>query len=88
MELNDSEKELVDRIAGQKKLYLTFSIVSVLIAVMLLVYYGLIIKNINSLRIVIVVLVLLSGRAHMRQYRSALIIHKLKLWLDDKEGIK
>ncbi len=88
MELNDSEKKLVDRIAGQKKLYLTFSIVSVVIAVLLLVYYGLVIKNINLLRIVIVVILLLSGRAHLRQYRSALIIHKLKLWLDSKEGIK
>ncbi len=88
MELTNSEKKLVDRIAGQKQLYLTFSIISVVIAVLLLVYYGLIAKDFNSLRFVIVLLVLLSGRAHMRQYRSALIIHKLKLWLDNKEGEK
>ncbi len=88
MELNDSEKKFVDRIAGQKKLYLIFSIVSVVIAVLLIVYYSFLTKDTNSLRFVIVLLILLSGRAHMRQYRSALIIDKLKLWIDNKEGIK
>ena len=88
MELNDSEKKFVDRIAGQKKLYLIFSIVSVVIAVLLIVYYSFLTKDTNSLRFVIVLLILLSGRAHMRQYRCALIINKLKLWIDNKEGIK
>ncbi len=86
MELNSSEKKLVNRIARQKQLYLTVSIINVVIAVVLLVYYGLIATDSNSLRFVIVILILLSGKTHMRQYRSALIIFKLKQWLDNKEG--
>jgi uncharacterized membrane protein len=83
VELSDREKSLLNRIARQKNLYLMFSILSVVIAVTLLIYYGLIAKNITSLRFVIVVLILLAGRSHLRQYRSAVILHKVKLWLDN-----
>lgn len=85
MELSDKDKSLLNRISMQKNLYLTFSIVSVAIAGMLLIYYGLIIRDINSLRFIIVILILLAGRAHLRQYRSAVILHKLKLWLERKD---
>jgi hypothetical protein len=83
VELSDREKSLMNRIARQKNLYLVFSILSVVIAVALLIYYVLIAKNITSLRFVIVVLILLAGRSHLRQYRSAVILHKVKLWLDN-----
>jgi hypothetical protein len=85
MELTDKERSLLDRIARQKKLYLAFSIMSVVIAVLLLVYYGLLIKNINSMNFVVIILVLLGGRAHLRQYRSAVLLHKLKVWLERKD---
>jgi hypothetical protein len=85
MDLTDKERSLLDRIARQKKLYLAFSFMSVVIAVLLLVYYGLLIKNINSMNIVVIILVLLGGRAHLRQYRSAVLLHKLKVWLERKD---
>jgi uncharacterized membrane protein len=85
MELTDKEKSLLDRIARQKNLYLAFSFISVVIAVILLVYYGLLIKNINGLNFVVIILVLLAGRAHLRQYRSAVLLHKLKVWLERKD---
>ncbi len=85
IELNDREKSLLDRIAGQKKLFLIFSIVSVVIALSLGVYYGLIAKNINSTRFVLILLILLAGRSHLRQYRSAVLLHKFKLWIDRKD---
>ncbi len=85
MELSDKEKSLLDRIARQKNLYLAFSIISVFIAVVLLVYYGFVIKNINSMKFVLIILILLAGRAHLRQYRSAVILHKLKRWLERKD---
>jgi uncharacterized membrane protein len=85
MELTDKEKSSLDRIARQKNLYLAFSFISVVIAVILLVYYGLLIKNINGLNFVVIILVLLAGRAHLRQYRSAVLLHKLKVWLERKD---
>lgn len=83
MELNNKEKLFLVRVTKRKNLYLTFSILSVIIAVFLLVYYGLIKEDINALRFVIIILILLAGKAHLRQYRSAVILHKLKLWLDN-----
>jgi hypothetical protein len=83
--LSNKEKLLLSRISKQKNLYLTFSIVSVIVALLLLVYYGLVMKNMNGLRFVIVILVLLGGRAHLRQYRSAVILHKVKLWLESPD---
>lgn len=83
--LSNKEKLLLYRISKQKNLYLTFSIVSVIVALLLLAYYGLIMKNMNSMRFVIVILVLLGGRAHLRQYRSAVLLHKVKLWLENAD---
>lgn len=83
MELTDKEKLFLVRVARRKNMYLIVSLLSVIIAVFLLVYHGLIKGDINALRFVIIILILLAGRAHLRQYRSAVILHKLKLWLDD-----
>ncbi|RJQ43559.1 MAG: hypothetical protein C4538_11865 [Nitrospiraceae bacterium] len=85
MELSEKERSLLCHIAGRKNLYLIFSIVSVVVAVSLLIYNGIIAKDLSPLRFVIVILILLTARAHLRQYRSALILHKLKLWLERKE---
>ena len=85
MELNNKEKSLLNRIAGQKKIFLAFSIINVVIAVYLSVYYGLISENGKSIHFVLIILILLGGRAHLRQYRSALLLHKLKIWLETEE---
>lgn len=86
MEITDKEKKFLIRIARWKNLYLTFSILSVIIAVFLLVYHVLIVANMNGLRFAVVILILLAGRAHLRQYRSASILHKLKLWLENLDN--
>jgi hypothetical protein len=86
VELSNKEKSLMNRIAGQKNMYLIFSIISVAVAVILLVYYFLIAKNINSLRFVVIILILMAGRTHLRQYRSALLIHKFKGWFENNEN--
>ena len=85
MELSDSEKSLLNRIAGQKKIFLVFSIINVIIAVYLGIYYGLISENAKSIHFVLIILILLGGRSHLRQYRSALLLHKFKIWLETKE---
>ncbi len=81
--LTDGEKAFLLRIAGRKNLFLTFSVLSVVVAVSFLLYHALIARDLTSPRAVIVLLLLLSGRSHLRQYRSAGIIGKLKPWLID-----
>ncbi len=79
MELSNKEKLFLERLARRRDLYLLFSLLSVGIAAFLLVYHGLIQQDLNGLRFVIIVLLSLAGRAHLRQYRSAVIFHKLIL---------
>jgi hypothetical protein len=83
MEFSDKEKSFLTTVARRKNLYLVFSIVSVLVAVFLLIYHGLIMRDINSLRFLLIILILLAGKAQLRQYRSAVIIGKLKILLDN-----
>lgn len=85
MHLNATEIKLLNRIAGQTKLFLVFSIINVVIAVYLTIYYGLFSENATSIHFVLIILILLGGRSHLRQYRSALLLHKLKLWLERKD---
>ena len=85
MELTEKEKRLLNRISRQKNMYLTFSIVNVAVAVLLVVYYGLVTQNFSAIRIVLIILILLAGRAHLRQYRSALLLSKLKAGLQRKD---
>lgn len=81
-ELTDKEKSFFMRLVRRKNLFLISSILSVVVALFFLVYHGLIIKDLNALRLVVVLLLLLSGRSHLRQYKSALIFSKLKSRLD------
>jgi hypothetical protein len=86
MELSDNEINLLHRIARQKNLYLTFSIINVAVAVLLVVYYGLITNSFSSIKFALIILILLGGRAHLRQYRSAVLLGKLKIWLERKDA--
>lgn len=81
-ELTDKERLFMDRVIRRKKLSLVFSVLSVMIAAFFLVYHGLIMHDLNALRFVIVLLLLLSGRSHLKQYRSAVVFSKLKIWFD------
>jgi uncharacterized membrane protein len=83
LELTEKEKSFLVRTAKRKKLFLTSSVLSVLVAVVFVVYHGLIVGDLNAMRFVIVILLLLSGRSHLRQYKSALIFNKLKSRLGD-----
>jgi hypothetical protein len=85
MDLSDNEKSLLNRIAGQKKIFLAFSIINVVIAVYLSIYYGLFSENAKTIHFVLIMLILLGGRSHLRQYRSAVLLHKLKIWLERKD---
>jgi hypothetical protein len=77
MQLTGKERLFMERTARRKNLFLAFSILSVTAAALFLLYHGLIVKDLNALRLVIVLLLMLSGRSHLRQYRSALIFNKL-----------
>ncbi len=77
-ELSEKEKKFLSRAARRKTLFLISSIATVMVAVSLLVYHGLVAKDMNGPRFVIVLLLLLSGRSYLRLYKSALIFSKIK----------
>ncbi len=76
--LTDQEKKFLSRAARRRSLFLLSSIATVLVAVTILVYHGLIMKDMNGPRFVIILLLLLSGRSYLRLYKSATIFSKLK----------
>jgi len=76
--LTEHEKKFLSRAARRRSLFLLSSIATVLVAVTILVYHGLIMKDMNGSRFVIILLLLLSGRSYLRLYKSATIFSKLK----------
>jgi hypothetical protein len=77
--LTDQEKKFLGRAARRRRLFLLSSITTVVVAGTILVYHGLILRDMNGLRFVIILLLLLSGRSYLRLYKSATIFSKLRL---------
>ncbi len=75
--LTDAEKKFLGRAARRRSLFFLSSIATVVVAVTILVYHGLIMKDMNGSRFVIILLLLLSGRSYLRLYKSATIFSKL-----------
>ena len=82
IELTDSKRLFMVRVMKRKNRSLAFSLLSVMIAAFFLIYHGLIMQDFNALRFVIAILLLLSGRSHLKQYRSAVIFNKLQPWFN------
>ncbi len=76
--LTDQERRFLSRAARRRTLFLLSSIVTVVVAVTVLVYHGLIMRDMNGPRFVIILLLLLSGRSYLRLYKSATIFSKLQ----------
>ena len=78
----DTQQRFVERALRRKKLFLAFSIVGMVIAVVLVAYYGF--RRLNDPtfpigpRAVIVLLILLNSRQNLRQYRFASFIEDYK----------
>ena len=85
-ELTEQEINFLTGAAKRKRLFLMSSIATVVVAAAFLVYHGLIAKDINGPRFVIILLLLLSGRSYLRLYKSAVIFNKLKPGLTTKQG--
>ena len=74
----DTQQRFVERALRRKKLFLSLSIVGIVIAVILASYYGF--RRLNDptypigTHAVIVVLILLNSRQNLRQYRFASFI--------------
>ncbi len=77
-ELTEKEKKFLSGAARRKNLFLISSVATVIVAVSFLVYHGLVTKDMNGSRFVIILLLLLSGRSYLRLYKSAVIFSKLK----------
>ncbi len=76
--LTEQERKFLSRAARRRTLFLLSSIVTVVVAVTVLVYHGLIMKDMSGPRFVIILLLLLSGRSYLRLYKSATIFSKLQ----------
>ncbi len=76
--LTQSEQAFLARAAKRKILFLLSSLATVAVAATFLVYHGMIVRDINGPRFVIILLLLLSGRSYLRLYRSAVIFSKLR----------
>ncbi len=76
-DLTDQERNFLRRAARRRSLFLLSSIATVVVAATFLVYHGLILKDMNGPRFVIILLLLLSGRSYLRLYKSATIFSKL-----------
>ena len=80
--VTDSQERFIQRALRRKKLFLALSIVGLVIAVALAVYYG--VRRFNDPtfpigpRAVIVILILLNSRQNLRQYRFASFIAEYK----------
>jgi hypothetical protein len=83
--LMDSERIFLNRAAKRKPLFLVSSIATVVVALSFLTYHGLIVKDMNGPRFVIILLLLLSGRSYLRLYKCAVIFSKLKPGPEIKE---
>lgn len=77
-ELTEKERKFLRTAAKRKGLFLMSSVATVAVAVSFLTYHGLVAKDMNGLRFVIILLLLLSGRSYLRLYKSAVIFSKLK----------
>ena len=76
--LTEGEKIFLRRAIKRKKLFLASSIATVVVAASFLVYHGLVAHDMNGLRFAVTIILLLSGRAYLRLYKSAVIFSKLK----------
>jgi hypothetical protein len=85
-ELTETDKKFLTRAAKRKSLFLMSSVATVIVAVSFLVYHGLVAKDMNGLRFVIILLLLLSGRSYLRLYKSAIIFNKLQPCLAMKQS--
>ncbi len=75
--LTEKEKKFLRGAARRKKLFLISSVTTVAVAVSLLVYHGLVARDMNGPRFAVIIILLLSGRSYLRLYKSAVIFGKL-----------
>ncbi|MDA8388836.1 MAG: hypothetical protein M0Z58_09275 [Nitrospiraceae bacterium] len=76
--LTEKEKAFLLRVARRGNLWLLFSILSVTAAVFVVVYHGVIRKDFTPMVFLVMLLLLLSGRAQMRIWKCARIFDKVK----------
>jgi len=76
--LMESERIFLGKAAKRKALFLFSSIATVVVALSFLAYHGLLAKDMNGPRFVIILLLLLSGRSYLRLYKCAVIFNKIK----------
>ena len=77
-DLTEKEIKFLSGAAKRRKLFLTSSVATVVVAAAFLVYHGLVARDMNGLRFAVIIILLLSGRTYLRLYKSAVIFGKLQ----------
>ena len=75
--LNEQDRKFLARAAKRKKLFLISSIATVAVAVSFVLYHGVVARDMNGVRFVVILLLLLSGRSYLRLYKAAVIFDKI-----------
>jgi hypothetical protein len=77
MALDKKDIRLMERLIRRRKYFLVFSIIGSMMGVGVLIYH--IAKgDLDGVKFVLVVFILLAGRANLRQYRVSLLLEKLQ----------
>ena len=77
IELNPGELRFLDRQIRNKKNYLIFSIVGVVVAFGMAVYY-LLNGGIDGVRFALLIVILLGARGNLKQHKDASLLAKFK----------
>ncbi|WP_420265585.1 hypothetical protein [Candidatus Magnetominusculus dajiuhuensis] len=86
MELDDKDMKFFNRLLRRKNYFFLFSILSSIMGVAVLVYH-LIARDLDASKFVLVVFILLAGKANLRQYKISLLLSRIKQSADtSKQG--
>ncbi|MBF0567395.1 MAG: hypothetical protein HQK95_00865 [Nitrospirae bacterium] len=81
MELDDKDMKFFNRLLGRKNYFFLFSILSSIMGVAVLLYH-LIARDLDASKAVLVVFILLAGKANLRQYKISLLLSRIKPLVD------
>ncbi|KJU86606.1 membrane protein [Candidatus Magnetobacterium bavaricum] len=78
MELDTGDRVFLERLIRRKRYFLVFSILSTVMGIGMLLYH-LAGRDLNGVRFVLIVFILLLGRSNLRQYRVSAMLERLRL---------
>ena len=75
--LSKREQSFLLRVLKNRKMFLAFSYIGIVVAVFLLTLYMVFLDNMNGTRFALIIMILLKARANLKLYKAANILRKL-----------